>query len=238
MNLPEIIVRAFSTDQSQVDKYFYGNCFQLKGFKDEADQPVIIDVGAGIGAFAFSSLAMGAKKIYCIEPYFPNFKQLLKNTELWEDKVSYHNFGIYTVNDTFEFLDPVLQEGVFYDFSDIDIEAGTNDHQRTYRINKTTTLDDFIERYVAEDKVDILKISIGYAELDILEKSVLLHGSRIESICGETSESPERIETFKTRMKEKSYAEFYVAQNKEEENKYTFLLSKTNIDKHFNIQKT
>ena len=230
MNLPEISIRAFCTDNAQIDKYFYSNLFQLKGFKEESEQPIIIDVGAGIGSFAFAALAMGAKKIYCIEPYFPNFKQLIKNTEMGEGRTELFNFGIYTSNDTLKFNHPELQDGIFYDFSDIAI-----DEARPYLVNKVTTLDDFIEKYIDDlEKIDILKISIGYAELDILEKSVLLEG-KAESICGETSEPKERIDLFQGRMKEKGYNEFYIAQNEDEE-KWTFLLSKNNIDKHFNIK--
>ena len=227
-SLPEITIRCFTNDQQILDKCFYANNYQLKGFKEENERPIIVDIGSHAGFFAFSALALGAKKIYCIEPYFPNFKQLIKNTDIWEDRVAYFNYGIYTKSDTFKFNDPELQNGMFCDYSNIDIDL-----DRDGLKNDVFPLSVFLQS-IDEPVIDILKISIGYAELEILENSFIL-SDKIESICGETSESPERIETFKNLMKEKGYNEFYISKDPEEE-KFTFLLSKTNINKHFNIK--
>lgn len=234
MTLPEITIRAFSSDQSSIDKYFYENIFQIKGFKDESEQPTVIDIGAGIGSFSFAAYALGAKKIYSIEPYLPNFKQLLKNTESVGNKIAHYNFGVYTEDDIFEFYDPTAQNGIFYDFSNIDI-VKEQDGSLPYHIGQVITLNRFFKHYVTE-QIDILKISIGYAEMDILENCSEL-SNWVESICGETESTPERIEQFKSRMREKGYNEFYIAPMVDEENKFVFLLSKTNIDKHFNIKK-
>jgi FkbM family methyltransferase len=230
MNPPELTLRTFTNDQQILDKCFYANNYQIKGFKEESEQPIVVDIGAHVGYFSFSALALGAKKVYAIEPYYPNFKLLQKNISINEDRVVLHNFGIYTEYTILKFNHPELQNGIFFDYSDIDIEQN-----KAFEKQQVISLDKFLTNYIIEDGIDILKISIGYAELDILENCININA--IESICGETSENAERVDQFKNKMKEKGYNEFYISKNPEEE-KFTFLLSKTNINKHFNIKKS
>jgi len=227
MNLPSLNIRCFSSDQSDLDKCFYSNHYQLKGHKQEEEFPVIVDIGAGAGYFSFATWAFGAKTIFAVEPYSPNFKQLLKNTESIP-YINCYNLGIYTKEDLINFNHPEIQDAIFYDFSNINIENG-----KEGVVNKVVTLDTFLDDYVRM-RVDVLKISIGYAEIEILESSTL---NNVESICGEaTGVSPEQAEQFKNKMREKGFNEFYVAKNADEENKITFLLSRSNIEKHFNVK--
>lgn len=232
---PEITIRSFSNDQEILDKCFYTNHYKLKGFKEESeeDHPIVLDIGSHAGYFAFAALALGARKVYCFEPYFDNFKILVKNTEiLGNGKINYHNLAIFTERAVININDPELQKGLYYDYANLDIDNLDAPFQRTWAIQ----LKDFLAGLLDEDHLDIIKISIGYAELDILEGCSYGFLERIESICGESSETPERIDIFKNRMKEKGYNEFYLLKDEVEE-KYTFWLSRTNINKHFNIEK-
>ncbi len=230
MNLPSLIVRQFTDDQFILDKVSYSNSYQIKGFKTESDQPVVLDIGAHCGYFCFLAYAMGAKKIYAIEPYLPNFKMLLKNTESIPNIVQY-NLGTYTSDDVFKFYDPIIEKNIFYNFSDVEVSDNNSD---THHICQVLSLSNLFANYILE-RVDILKISIGYAELDILESCHDL-GNWAESICGQTRDiTPERINEFKRKMLEKGYNEFYIAPD-QDENSFTFVLSKTSISKHFNIK--
>src|ERR1039457_3739787 len=80
MNPPQIAIRSFSDDSYFLDKVFYSNSYRIKGFKDKDKAPIVVDIGAGPGFFAFTVLALGAKKVYSIEPFIENYKMLLKNT--------------------------------------------------------------------------------------------------------------------------------------------------------------
>ena len=77
---PNIHIRSFTDDQYWLDKVFYSNSYRLKGSKDIQNGPIIVDIGAHCGFFTFTSLALGAKKVYAVEPFIENFKMLLKNT--------------------------------------------------------------------------------------------------------------------------------------------------------------
>ena len=114
---PLLHVRSFSNDQEVLDKCFYENNYQLRGHKEEKDRPIVVDIGAHAGYFTFCACAFGAKKIYCVEPYFPNFEMLLKNgSAIAQGDIVYHNFGISPSRAVYHFNHPEPTNGIFYDY--------------------------------------------------------------------------------------------------------------------------
>ena len=231
-HLPKISVRAFTDDQSVLDKCFYSNNYQLKGTKDSSNGPVIVDIGAHVGYFTFTALAMGAKKVYSVEPYIENFKMLLDcDLDALErsDRAVPYYLGIYPFEAVFKFNHPEITDGIYYNFSNIDIESDKASGCR----NQVIKLDSFLNDYVIETTVDVLKISIGYSEIEILEGASL---DKVISICGETDEELERIEQFKEMMAQKGFINFVLTKG-DGESRNVFFASKGDINKHFNVQK-
>ena len=74
---PEITTRSFTNDQAIFEKVFFDNIYKLKGEKDS--NKIFVDIGAHAGFFAFAALSLGARKVYCFEPFVDSYKVLLEN---------------------------------------------------------------------------------------------------------------------------------------------------------------
>src|SRR5438045_1610892 len=76
---PELTIRSFTNDQYHLDKVFYANSYNIKGFKDLHKKPTIVDIGSHCGYFTFAALALGAEKVFAFEILPDNHRVFLKN---------------------------------------------------------------------------------------------------------------------------------------------------------------
>jgi FkbM family methyltransferase len=226
---PILHIRSFSDDQYWIDKVFYTNSYRMKGVKEREKAPVVIDIGAHCGYFTFTALALGAKKVYAIEPFVENYKILLKNTGETPQVVqlplaiSNHSIPI-----DFAYPNPTKSH-----LNLSHIEPTVTSDQKYYT-SPSVTLDQLFEFYIQEDVIDILKINIGYQERDILTTSKLLD-TKVNSICGETILEPEFVATFKAEMSAKGFVKSHVITSTEETNKIFFIFSKGEIEDYYSL---
>lgn len=224
---PILHLRSFSNDQYILDKVFYSNFYRIKAFQETDKKPVVLDIGAHCGYFSFAVMALGAKKVYAIEPFTPNYKMLLKNVG---DEPLGHNVpivtyqkGVYVSPICVTFGHPKIEKGSFYDFSNVGYDSNASSSE--FCKCSLIPLDDLLENYIGE-QVDIMKISVGYGEMAILEHSKLL-SERVHNICGEISVDDNGKLKLKSLLSSKGFVdtEFYPVDG--EENKLMFHSSKT-----------
>ncbi len=227
---PILHVRSFSDDQYWLDKVFYTNSYRLKGVQDRSKAPIVVDIGAHCGYFTFTALALGAKKIYSVEPFIENYKILLKNTGDNGIIIPYQ-LSIAQVNSAITFEYPVPEKS-HVNFSNIKPNYNLN-AKKVYTC-PSVSLDYFLRNYIESDIIDILKINIGYQERDILSSSKVLQ-ERVNSICGETILEPEHVATFKAEMIAMGYVNSHVIASTEEDNKIFFIFSKNEIAENYNL---
>lgn len=226
---PLLHIRSFTDDQYWLDKVFYTNSYRIKGFKDREKAPVVVDIGAHCGYFTFTSLALGAKKVYAVEPFVENFKVLIKNAGENTSIVPYL-LGISNSMVSIA-IDYPTPEKSHINFSNLQVNSFKSEKQY---ICPSTTLDDFLGRYVSETTIDILKINIGYQERDILASSTLL-SEKVKAVCGETVLEPEYVATFKAEMSAKGFVNSHVIASSEEDNKILFIFAKGKIEDYFSL---
>lgn len=230
-NLPSISIRFFSDDQYQLDKVFYSNSYKLRGIQDKEKAPIVIDLGAGFGDFTLTSLLLGAKKIYSIEGFIENFKVLLENVGKNNNVIPYL-LAISKDKNPIYFGHPKPDKKTYIDFSNI--EPYTSSKHNHFSISTSETLDNFLESYIQEPMIDILKINIGFQERDILKTSKLIE-TKVKNICGETILEPEYVATFKSEMSAKGFINSHIITYNEEDNKIFFIFSKGDIEEYFNL---
>lgn len=227
---PELTIRAFSNDQYILDKVFYSNFYRLKP-RTDGEKNVIVDIGAHCGYFAFAAMALGGKKVYSFEPFLENYRILLKNTEQAETgTIIPHQLGVYPQASNIKFSYPTYKDQ-FYDFANIEIDKNEGQQHTAPCI----TLDEILQEYVQEPTVDILKISVGYAESDILLNSHLL-SRKVNAVCGEAVLDQNGTQKLQDAMMKKGFTDSYFATLKEED-KILFLFAKDSCDKYFTIPK-
>ena len=155
---PEIIVRSFSDDQYYLDKIFYSNYYRIKNFEEDS---IVVDVGAHIGYFSILCAMRGANKIYNVEPFTENYKVLSRNTESFLEKVENLKLGIYSENKLANLAYPKFENNFFL-FS----KACFNPEAELFDLNSFVTLDNLLQS-INEPKITLLKINMGYAEIDM-----------------------------------------------------------------------
>lgn len=227
---PRLSIRSFTNDQYYLDKIFYANFYKLRGFTQDSVRPVVVDLGAHCGYFSFSALAVGAKKVYSFEPFIENYKMLMHNlSDQMIAPLLTFQMGVYTKNVVLKFGYPKMIKGSYFDFANVGIETNSDSEQMA--ICPCTNLDNLLENYVSEP-VDILKISLGYAEPDILLSSLLLL-EKVKHICGESSLPPEAVELFKNRLADKGFKQFKSTQVDGEQDKILFHASQSKLEEVF-----
>jgi FkbM family methyltransferase len=227
---PSLIIRSFTNDQYILDKVFYANFYQLKAFQNPDKKPIILDIGAHCGYFSFAAISLGAKKVYAFEPFIENYRILLNNVGNREMRPVYsYQMGIYVADVALNFGYPQLINGSFFDFGNVGAETNITSDQSS--ICPCISLDNALKVYVPEI-VDLLKISIGYAEMQILAGSTLLN-ERVNNICGEASLDETNQMKFKGLMAGKGFihSAFYPVQG--EDGKVMFQFSKTSLSEMF-----
>lgn len=226
---PNIHLRSFSDDQYWLNKVFYTNSYRLRGNKDTQNAPVIVDIGAHCGYFVFTALALGAKKVYAVEPFIENFKILLKNIGDNFSVVS-NNLAIGRENGCINFAYPKPQKSHLM----LGYPSECNNTEDKRSTVPIITLDYYLSQFIQEKNIDILKINIGGQERDIL-KSSGESLANIRSVCGETILEPENVPVFKSEMTALGFINNHVVTNTEEENKIFFIFSKDEIEKYYNL---
>lgn len=229
---PTLTIRSFTNDQYILDKVFYSNFYRLKGLKDANKKPVVVDLGAHCGYFTFAAVSLGAEKVYAFEIHPENYKILLKNTShpSLSDKVKSFNFGVYTKFDILEFKDGDLVDKLYLNWADL-VLAPTKEEADYSR--PAFTLDFILEKFVTEN-VDILKLNIGYAEIEILSGSKLIE-TRVDNICLEIKEDILKINDLINTMKTKGFKYSSISKVSEEDGAYVILFSKSKCEDTFSI---
>ena len=197
---PEIITRSFSNDSKVFEDVFFNNRYNLKGHKET--HPIVVDIGSHAGYFVFTALSLGARKVYCLEPFIDNFAVLLKNvyTPNFAGKVTPYQIGVYTHSILGEFAPPQLFDGLYFDHANIGLSTVKDGN---FYPCQCQTLDTILQNYCFNEQIDILKLAIGYAEREILLASKSLE-TNVEACCGEITVTDEQLLDFKKQMSLKS----------------------------------
>lgn len=226
---PEIITRSFTNDQTVFNKVFFDNVYKLKGEKDS--DKVYVDIGAHAGYFAFTALTLGARKVYCFEPFVDSYRTLLQNcyNYYFSGRITPYQLGIYTEKKSGKFAIPKLIDGIYFDMSSVGLII---DQEEDFYPCQCSTLDEILSLYCYDEKIDVLKINIGYAEKEIILSSQKIEVN-VDSICGEISTLPEEFLDFKKQMGIKGFIHCFSIDVNEERKR--FWLSKTELSKNFNI---
>lgn len=225
---PEIITRSFSNDQYVFDNVFFNNFYKIKGEKDSGK--VFLDIGAHAGYFSFGALTLGARKVYAFEPFIDSFNILLKNcyNPHFIGKFTPYQIGVYTQKMIGKLSIPKLMDGIYFDMNDISIVI--DEEKEDYYPASLTTLDEILKEYCYSEKIDVLKINIGYAEREILLSSNLL-SSNVESVCGEFTLDETELDEFKKQFGIKGFVNCFSREDKE--GRVAFWMSKKNLSENF-----
>lgn len=224
---PEIVTRSFSNDQSVFDNIFFNNAFKIKGQKDSGH--IFLDLGAHAGYFSFSALTLGAEKVYAFEPFLDNFYTLLKNCYNlhFAGRFTPYQLGIYTERRVGKFTIPRLVDGIYFDTASIGLCI--NDEEDYYS-SFCVTLDDILNNYCYNEKINVLKINIGYAEKEILLNSKKLI-ENVDAICGEISLDEQEFIKFKKDIGAQSFVNCF--SSPEKDGRIKFWVSKSELSKYF-----
>lgn len=163
MNRQQFLVRAQTTDLSVLNEIYIRRIYDEALLKRPLC-PVIVDVGANIGAFSLRAVSLCHKpKIYAFEPYSKNFKMLQKNVELNMLKEPIKTIKKAVTGDgKVHYLNvEASREGASSMYKD-----STRNYHEKERI-ETVKLADFMEKEKM-DCVDLLKLDCEGAEFEIL----------------------------------------------------------------------
>jgi len=226
---PEITTRSFTNDQAIFEKVFFDNIYKLKGEKDS--NKIFVDIGAHAGFFAFAALSLGARKVYCFEPFVDSYKVLLQNcyNYYFVGRVTPYQLGVYTNKRLEKFSIPKLIDSIYFDMASVGISI---EEEENYYPCECSTLDEILKEYCYNEKIDVLKINIGYAEKEILLSSKVIE-ENVDSICGQINIENEELMNFKKAMGIKGFVNSFFSSSENE--RKVFWFSKSELNKNFTI---
>lgn len=154
-----IFLRNLTSDVGAYNQIFINNEYK---FGVSKMPEIIIDAGGNIGLAAiFFTNKYPSAKIFSIEPETANFKMLLKNTENYPNIIPiqaalWNETGIMNIEDN--------------GFGNWGFQTTSGHLPENNSIQKiqSLTVNDIMEKYKLE-KIDILKIDIESAELEVIE---------------------------------------------------------------------
>lgn len=220
MQLPEISIRSHSSDQFALDKVLYSNSYRLNRFLENS---VVLDIGAGAGAFSIVSILHGAKKVYAFEPSAWSHEILVKNLRNFSKDFSTYQIGIKETSEFAYLKKPELVNNAFYNFSDVSI-AGPDDQKG--ELCYFSTLDEIIK--ALKEKIYLLKISAPSKEVELLKLSHCLFA--VENLCFEFKCSPSESDEIVDLIKKKGGFLNGVSEKISEQNDRLFMFSKAQLD--------
>ena len=227
MTTPEILVRTFTDDQYHLDKVFYSNYYRVKEFSKDERQ-VVLNIGAHVGFFSMLCSMRNAARVYNVEPFIENFKNLLKNTEVFTDRTENLRLGVSTENKFRNFGFPAMENNMF-------LFGGVKVHSSEDRKDfcPCVTLDELLYA-IEEPEVHLLKLNMGYSEADIMMSSERI--DKCNFVCGESAASEEKLKHLVEHMKEKGFNDSFLAKGKEEDTPiHLFLFAKEKCEDLFNM---
>jgi len=225
--LSTINIRLFSNDQYVLDKVLYSNYYRVKRLNDS---DVVLDIGAHAGFFAISASLLGSKKVYCYEPLPQNYEVLLKNTEHLSDRIKTSNISVFYDYGFVDFKLPVFnEEDKTFDFNNISLAQSGELFARCV----SCPLEHLIDQH-QEDKIKLLKISIGGGELQLLEKCSKF--DKVENIVGETPEEDTSVfQKAIEHLKNHGFVHSWFSKNKEDSSRL-FIFSKNESSQTFEMK--
>jgi len=176
----EVCLRLGTTDVPTFVQVFVNSEYETPYLPETAE--AIVDLGANIGlATVFFGTRYPGAKILSIEPEAGNFTMMLANTAALGDRISRRQAAVWT-RDGFITLRTEDTEGRPLGAWGVQVDDETPRPAATVACHKLATLLDD----AGFDSVDILKIDIEGAELELFSESVVEWLPRIKSIIVET----------------------------------------------------
>jgi FkbM family methyltransferase len=225
---PEISIRTFTDDQYILDKVFYANNYRLKQLP-EKEKVTVLDIGAHIGTFSLLCLMRGADKVYSVEPFGDNYRVMGKNLEAFSDKASLLRMGVYTET-RFAQLEYPKNENNFFYLAHVGLHSDGDSVPSD--LSFFVTLDELLTS-IPETEIDLMKISIGYAEADILMSSERV--GKCNFVCLEAKLKEDKLGQLVEHMKSAGFQDSFFAESKEVEGSFLLLFAKTKCEELFNL---
>jgi hypothetical protein len=107
-----------------------------------------------------------------------------------------------------------------------------NEDEEDFYPCQCVSLDDILKTYCYNEKIDVLKINIGYAEREILLSSKIME-ENVDSICGQVSLIKDDFLSFKKEMVLKGFVNAF--SNEISDTRSVFWFSKKALNENFNI---
>lgn len=157
-------------DLQTIQELFNENVYRI-GTEHLSGQKIVIDLGSHIGTFAIMAAALGASKVYALEPNNGNLGQLLLN-------IFGNNFEnvIMPVGEAIWSSSTTLEMDEFYSDSRVEkvshLESGISkaitppQDKEKFRV-PTTTLENFLQENLIEE-VDFLKCDVEWSEYEFI----------------------------------------------------------------------
>lgn len=176
----EVTLRLATTDIPTFEQIFVRREYQSPNLPDAAD--AIVDLGANVGlATVFFGLKYPAAKILSVEPEDSNFAAMSRNTAALGDRVRKEHAAVW-INDGFVNLHTEDDAGAPLGAWGVQVSDQQGKSDRHSKCHTLTTLLD----QAGFNTVDILKVDIEGAELEVFAQSATEWLPRINLIIIET----------------------------------------------------